>query len=261
MGDWRILACCNDRATLAANLAASDDVRRKPDRLLVEEGAPSASIGVNALMGHVSTQYCVVAHQDVYLPNGWIARLLSAIRDIESRDSSWGVIGVYGVRPNGGHVGRVWSSGLGREIGAPFVGPIVVGSLDELVLVINQAQELRFDERLPGFHLYGTDIVQTSLSQGRSTYVVDAPVVHNSLPVRSLSGDYMTAYRYMIRKWRAQLPIFTPVAPLQRPAMIQKFRNLRRSASRITRRGAPQFAGSNAPRPDPAAIARRLGYE
>ncbi|MEL7466316.1 MAG: glycosyltransferase [Pseudomonadota bacterium] len=259
MSSWRILVLCNDRATLAANLAASDDVRSRPDALVVEDNAPSAAIGINALLARTPERYAIVAHQDVYLPKGWIARLLSAISEIERDDPNWGVLGVYGVRTDGEHAGRVWSSGIGRVIGAPLAAPTPVGSLDELLLVVNQTAELRFDEDLPGFHLYGTDIVQSALRMGRRSYVIDAPVVHNSQPVRSLSGAYMAAYRHMCRKWRGELPIETAVATLRRPVFLQSLRNIRRSrAVRARLRDAPS---ADAARPDPALIARRLGFE
>lgn len=261
MGDWRILVCTNDRATLDANLRASDDLQQHSDNLLVAENPPSASIGVNGMLDRVNADYAVIAHQDVYLPRGWIDALEDAILRIEATDRDWGVIGVYGVRPDGVHVGRVWSSGLGREVGEAFDTPVRVGSLDELLLVVNMSAGLRFDEKLPGFHLYGADIVQIANAAGKSAYVIHAPVVHNSLPVVSLSGSYMTAYRYMCRKWRARLPIHTPVATIRRPVFLQVARNIRRSGLRRDRGYAARMAEYDAFRTNPAGLARKLGYE
>lgn len=261
MSDWRVLVCTNDRATLDANLRASDDLRRNPENLLVAENPQSASIGANDLLSRSTGKYSIIAHQDVYLPKNWVGTLLDTIGRIERTDRDWGVLGVYGVQPDGAHAGRVWSSGLGREVGAPFDAPVAVGSLDELLLVVNMAAELRFDEALPGFHLYGTDIVQIARAAGKSAYVIHAPVVHNSVPVVSLSGAYMTAYRYMARKWRAHLPIHTAVATIRRPVLLQVARNIRRSGLRRDRGYQARVAAFDEFRKDPASLARRLGYE
>ena len=49
-------------------------------------------------------------------------------------------------------------------------------SVDELLIVLRIGSGLRFDERLPGFHLHGTDIVQSALHRGLGAFAIDAPV-------------------------------------------------------------------------------------
>ena len=95
---------------------------------------------------------------------------------------------------------------------------------------------------------------------GKGAYVVDAPVVHNSVPTPGLRGGYMRAYDYMRRKWRARLPITTPVTRITRLGWylrLQDMRTFRFNARRMRR----IRAATAAPRPDPQGIARKMGYE
>ena len=197
----------------------------------------------------------VFTHQDVYLPKGWCDRLWTAIEALEARREKWGVLGIVGIDEGGALVGRCWSNGLHREINARRPALTRVQSIDELVIVLRRASGLRFDEELPGFHLYGTDIVQSVIAAGFGAYVFDAPVVHNSLPVSRLDGPYSQAYRYMQNKWKSRLPIATAVVSITRfgwPLLNWKLHNLiRRSRRRrVTQRCA-----------FPAGVARELGYE
>lgn len=210
---YGVVAAVNNEQVLADNLAASP---------LFGRGVPfagmrcytSAGLAYNAGLDATDADIVIFAHQDVYLPSHWLEQLQSGIRAIEEVDERWAVIGVYGVEPDGRHIGHCWSRGLGRTLGERFSSPRMIGSIDEIVIVLRRSSGLRFDERLPGFHLYGTDIVQAALASGHSAYVVHAPVIHNSNPVRTLAGAYSKAYRYMRRKWRDRLPIATTIVTL-----------------------------------------------
>lgn len=61
---------------------------------------------------------------------------------------------------DGRNAGLVWSNGLGREVRGVCEMPAQAISFDEVVLILRKDSGIRFDEQLPGFHLYGTDIVQ-----------------------------------------------------------------------------------------------------
>lgn len=58
--------------------------------------------------------------------------------------------------------------------------PVAIASLDELLLIIRRGANVGFDPELLRFHLYGTDVVLTAYSQGKSAYVMDIPAIHNS---------------------------------------------------------------------------------
>lgn len=260
MMDWCCIAAINDTAVLKANLAVSPALVAEPARLILLRNQPSASIAYNAGLDATTARICVFAHQDVYLPLGWQDRLADHVARLDRLDPGWAVIGLFGVDRGGGHVGRVWSTGIGREIGARFSDPIPVQSLDELVIVVNRDSGIRFDPDLPSFHLYATDIVQTAVSAGKGAYVIDAPVVHNSVPTPGLRGGYMQAYDHMRRKWRAQLPIVTPVTRITRLGWHLRWQDLRKFRFNALRMKRIRVAAS-LPRPDPKGIARTLGYE
>lgn len=252
-----IVVAVNDEAILARNLRASPDARAVPVVELWSQ--PSASVAYNLGASEASAEVLVFAHQDVYLPAGWMDRLHAAIDEVVRRHGDWGVLGVYGLRSDGTHVGHCWSSGLQRELGSRFAEPCAIVSADELVLVVNGRSGLQFDPALPGFHLYGTDIVQSSLQRGLGAFAVHNPVVHNSRRVRTLAGAYTTSYRYMQRKWRSRLPIPTSVIALTRlgiPLLNHRVRTRLRRAL-----GSETCAVGTALPMGGADISRRLGYE
>jgi hypothetical protein len=259
--DWCCIAAVNDEAVFAANLAASPALRALPGRLMAIRGAASAGAAYNRGLDATAAALVVFAHQDVYLPRGWQDRLAAGIAAVGRADPDWAVAGLFGRRRDGRYAGHVWTSGLGRELGGPFAAPEPVASLDELVIVLRRDSGLRFDEGLPGFHLYGADIVQTALAAGRGAYVIDAPVVHNSVPVRTLAGAFLKAHDHMRRKWRARLPILTTVGPVTRFGVKIRLQILRRYGLGRRRAEALRAADQLRPRRDPAEIARALGYE
>ena len=250
-----VAAAVNDEAVLRANLAVSPlcvDTGIPP---VSEKGHRSAAGAYNHALDGDPADIIVFAHQDVYLPDGWEHKLLSAIGTLEAEGRDWAILGIVGVDAHGVLVGRSWSNGLQFEIEKRVSHPTPVQSIDELVIVLRRASGLRFDAELPGFHLYGTDIVQSALAAGLGAYVFDGPVVHNSLPVSRLDGSYCRAYRYMQRKWKARLPIETTVVPITRfgwPLLSWRVRNWIRGSRRS--QGTQRCAS-------PARVAQELGYE
>lgn len=207
ISDFSIAAAVNDRQILAGCLERSPDVVSGALNLKTYEGYASASAALNAGLDGCAAEIIILAHQDVYLPRGWLASLISRIDELERDHPNWAVLGLYGRKPLGDEVGLVWSSGLGRLVGQGGFGVAEAVTLDELVLIVRRASGLRFDEDIPGFHLYGTDIVMQGRAQNLPSFVIEAPAIHNSRPVRTLTGAYARAYRYMQRKWRKSLPL------------------------------------------------------
>jgi len=205
--DFSAAAAVNNREILEACLRRSPDIASGSLGLKIYEGYSSAASALNAGLDESSAAIVIFAHQDVYLPSGWLSRLVAQIDKLERSHPNWGVLGLYGRRVEGTEVGLVWSSGLGRVVGEGGFAPTEAVTLDELILVVRRDSGLRFDEGIPGFHMYGTDIVMQGRVRGIPSFVVDAPAVHNSRPVRALTGAYADAYRYMQRKWRRHLPL------------------------------------------------------
>lgn len=206
LSDLCIVVASNDEACLQRNLLASPLVAAGV-AVHVERGAPSASVAYNCGLAATSAPLVIFAHQDVWFPPGWEQRLADAITQIEARGAAWALLGPFGMSVDGRHLGDVWSTSLGRRVGHAVTQPEPVQSFDELAFVMRRSAGLRFDEALPLWHFYGTDIVQTALAAGQGAYVFDAPVVHNDGFKARLGDDFTQGYDFIRRKWRAKLPI------------------------------------------------------
>ncbi|ANY19421.1 ATP synthase subunits region ORF 6 [Tsuneonella dongtanensis] len=211
-----VVAAVNDEAILANNLLRSPMIAEGRAAFHAYRGAHSASSAYNRGIDETSAEVVVFAHQDVFLPERWEADLRRAIALVASRDPDWAVIGGWGIDGAGKHAGHVWSSGLGRRLGGRFSDPVEAQCIDEYVIVLRRASGLRFDEGLPGFHLYAADIVLRAREAGLRSWIADIPAVHNSRTVRGFNGGYTDAWRFMQSKWRAHLPIETLTVPIVR---------------------------------------------
>lgn len=206
-----IIAAVNDDQSLAQNLVASEMVRSGAVQVHAERGAKSASIAYNRGLDATDAPIVIFAHQDVYFPPGWETALSKVIEQVEAQDPNWGLIAPFGISEAAEHIGQVWSTSLGSVIGRDTQGPEKAQSYDELVIVMRRASGLRFDDAMPQFHLYGTDIVQTAQQKGLGAYVCNLPVVHNDGFHDRLRSDFADAYHFLRKKWSTKLPLRTPV--------------------------------------------------
>jgi hypothetical protein len=248
-------AAVNDREVLATCLAHSPDVAARRMSLATYEGCRSAAEAYNRALDGSAADVVLLVHQDVYLPAGFHDHLLAQLEALAAADPDWAVAGVIGIDPEGVVRGQTWSSGIGALVGEPVDGPVEVVTLDEVFLAVRRASGVRFDETMPGFHLYAADAVQAARARGQRSYVLPLPLVHHSKPVVRLDAGYRRAYRFMQRKWRAALPLPNLVCPIEATGLALLRRDLR---LRWRNRGRTLRA---APTEDPAAIARRLGME
>jgi hypothetical protein len=254
-----VVAAVNDDKVLARNLLRSPMLAAPDVRLHIQRGHRTAGSAYNAAIRASTQALIVLAHQDVYIPAPWRERITAITARLSAADPNWGVLGCYGITGERRHVGYVWSSGLNRVLGEPAFASTEVDSVDELLIVLRRSAGLMFDENLPGFHLYGTDIVQTARAAGRSAYVVCAPVVHNSRPVPFLPRDYLAAHAFLRRKWKHRLPIQNCIAPIVASPIPQLRRKLRCWAETIRRGAAGQARVDR--HFDAVEISQRLQFE
>ena len=212
--DFCVIAAVDNDRILAECLAASPDVASGALPLTVIRGAGSMAEAYNAGLAQTEAAICLFAHQDVYLPAGFLDRAADRMNSLESDAPEWMVAGPYGVRKDGSHIGRVWDVNMGRELGERGFAPTSVESLDELLLILKRQPGCVFDPALPHFHLYGTDLVQTAWATGHSAWAVELPVVHNNRPYSSFGAGYVAGYKYVRRKWRRRLPLFTTICEI-----------------------------------------------
>ena len=250
--DFCAIAAVDNERVLDVCLKRSPDIASQSLPLITITGAPNMAAAYNEALGKTGARICVFLHQDVYLPAGWLERAVVRLNALSAFAPDWMVAGGFGVTKAGEGVGRVWDVTMGLELGAPLDKPVAVGSFDEYMLILRREEPFAFDEALPHFHLYGTDLAQTALAKGRSAWVVDLPVVHNNRPIVSLGGGYTLAYKYARRKWHANLPIYTTVCALSNnPLSLWRARWHRRHAKR-----RPDDVSA-----DSVAVARGAGYE
>jgi glycosyltransferase involved in cell wall biosynthesis len=173
-------------------------------------GFVSAGAAYNAGIRRAGGEVLVFAHQDVYLPPEWDSQVAAAVSRLSQSDPNWAVLGVFGITRDSKPQGHIYCTGLQRGFGQPFSQPVPCASLDEVILVLRRSANLTFDEQLPGFHFYGTDICFEASQRGLNSYVIPAFCIHNTQGLKFLPWAFWRGYLYMRRKWRHQLPIKTP---------------------------------------------------
>jgi hypothetical protein len=252
-----IHVCCvaNQQNTLVRDLKRSPEIASGRVPVSIIWNASAASAAYCDAASRIGAAILVFAHQDVFFPDGWFARLEAACRRLDALDPSWAVAGLCGMTRDGQFIGHLWDAGLGSLCGGPFDPPREVASLDEVVLIVRRASGILFDPQLPSFHLYGTDIVLEARKAGMRSYVLDLPLIHNSKPSVDLDDTYLAAYRFMVRKWKALLPWPTIIVPLSRNPWPLLFRRIRLRYKALLR------ASTLHPRLEyPEAKARELGF-
>lgn len=179
-------------------------------------GFASAGAAYNAGIRESSGEVMVFAHQDVYLPDGWDQSLASALSQLCTTDPNWAVLGIFGIGSDGQPRGHMYCTGLQKILGKPFNSPVPCDSLDEFVLILKRSACLTFDEQVPGFHFYATDICLQAQQAGLSSYIIPGFCIHNTQGMNFLPWSFWRGYLYMRRKWRQRLPIKTPCINITR---------------------------------------------
>jgi hypothetical protein len=178
-----------------------------PDRVIVQEGFSSASLGYNDAIEKSKTDLIVFAHQDVYFPKDWLSDVDRSLKILEKSDPDWGVLGGWGINRQGMGVGFVHSVGLG-VLGQPFEHPAAVDTLDEFILIMRKSSGLKFDPTLPHFHFYGMDICMSARKNKKSCYAISAFSVHNT-SYGFLSQEFFSCYWHVKKRWKEVLPVRT----------------------------------------------------
>jgi SAM-dependent methyltransferase len=202
------VACSNDNTQLQNNLAASPCFRDGRHELVVVTDASSAGDGINRGIAMARHPLVAVVHQDIYIPEGWIARLQSQWQTASQQFGPLGIAGVFGVSQQDGgpqRTGRVIDAH--RLIAQPYALPAKAESLDEIVLVFPKETPIRLDPAL-GWHNYGTDAVLQAEALGLPAAILDAPCLHNSR-FAGLKGDFVQSAQALAAKYPAPRPLHT----------------------------------------------------
>jgi hypothetical protein len=206
---WSIICAVNNQSVLRSCLLKSPDIQSATE-VILQTGYSSAAAAYNSAIQKADTDLLVFVHQDVYLPPGWADYVQRALEWLSTRDPNWGVLGVWGVTESNDRAGHLYWTGAQGAPWKPFDGVKEVTSLDEVVLILRKSSGLRFDERLPGFHLYGSDICLEACRRGMKCYAVPAFCIHNTNEHNFLPFEFWKCCLFIRRKWRLALPITTP---------------------------------------------------
>ncbi len=217
--NFDVVCASHNDTILNANLARSPMFQNGSVKLHLERGAPSAGVAYNAAIDATTAPYIVFAHHDVYFPKGWETQLAARIAELDAHDPNWALFGSFGVGLDHSHIGPVWSSSIGLIVGRVPVTPTEVQSFDEMVIILRRASGIRFDANLPGWHMYGTDIVTTARAKGLHAYAGALPTIHNDRYHEALKEDFVECYQYMRSKWRDRLPLRTPIIKISRSGL------------------------------------------
>lgn len=198
----------HDDKVLGENLLRSDAFIYV--RLYIQSGYDNISKAYNEAKTKCITVY---VHHDVYLPPQFIEDIQTALKQMQSIDANWGVIGVCGVKLIDGKkqiFGNI--NDRGKEWGAPLPEPTEVDTLDEMLLITHG--DFKFDENLPQ-DFYGSDICMQAKQQGRKNYVVNAYCFHNSSRLLGARTEsFYKSQEYFKNKWKEYLPLATTCALL-----------------------------------------------
>jgi hypothetical protein len=174
--------------------------RLNADQFIPIEGAVSQSAALNEGIDRADNDICVLCHQDVIFPSGWVETLVLP--------ESFGICGVWGVSLSGKMVGHVveprghWKSG---------VLPEKAQSVDELLMIVKKSSGLRFDEALNGWHLSGADLCLQALDKGLKIYVIDNCVRHLSMGM--IDSEFMRWKSFIENKWKCKSPVRNFITP------------------------------------------------
>jgi hypothetical protein len=129
----------------------------------------------------------VFLHPDVILPAEWYQGFMQKLDLIEATDPNWGVLGTAGVPLAFGtehgklqpRVASCISDCL--QIYTTGIDSLPVQSLDEALMILRRNTPLTFDAHLPGFDLYGMDIVMSARKLGMVSYLLNIPLRHKTV--------------------------------------------------------------------------------
>ncbi|MEV8235658.1 glycosyltransferase [Rhodococcus sp. NPDC077669] len=255
LDDIQVVAAVNDTRVLDFCLRRSPAIASGEVPLEIIQGCRRPAEAFNPRLQNASYKVLIFIHQDVYLPAPFFTRLLGQLNNLADDDPEWAVIGAVGIDSENKIYGQAWSSGSGKVVGVSCSGHHKVESLDEVLLAVRVASGVQFDDNFPGFHLYGTDLVQTAQRRGLNSYAVPMQIVHHSKRLANLAGSYRQTYKYCRRKWSNELPVPTLFGGINRtPIALLR-------ADRFVRRNNDWKKDRPEPTGDPKQIAIQLGYE
>lgn len=207
---FSIVCAVNKPRVCLENLIKSKGIYYEHD-LQLKMGYDSVSKAYNDAIPKCTENVIIFVHQDVFLPHDFFPELIISIGKLCYSD--WGVLGVAGMQQN-----HLSANVLDRSylLRTHEMKPQQVDTLDELILIIKKDtfNHIKFDEKIPHHHLFGTDICLQARTRGMKNFVIDAFCHHNSSLV-TLPPCYNESENYIRNKWPNELPIYTTCSTIE----------------------------------------------
>ena len=200
---FSIATLVNDEAQYSAMVASfrAGGFTGPEVEFLAARSAPSASLGLNALLARARGDIVILCHQDVRLLADQRDELEHRLAELSGRDPGWALAGnAGGVAPGQLAMSITDPHGRGRRMGTL---PARVMSLDENFIVVRAEAGIRLSRDLDGFHLYGADICLVADVLGWSAWVIDFHIEHLSPGKKDAS--FALAERRFRAKWSRAL--------------------------------------------------------
>ena len=217
-----VLCATNNALQYQNNLAVSPDLLQEntPHQLLALYQAPNIAVALAEGIKHCQHTWIVLAHQDVYLPQGWLADVQHAWHMAEQKlGRAIGVAGVAGMVQNA--AGDFDFAGCAMDRIYTFLHsadqlPAQAHSLDELVLVYRRDRFIPELNPELGFHYYATDSVFKAEAAGFIGAILPVPCLHNTSRYDTTDNDADVQQKSQIFRqiWQHRLPIRTTIAHL-----------------------------------------------
>ncbi len=209
MSTIAFLSLVNDRAQFDASQASlRASAQPFPEWMMVEPNKRgwNAAQGLNHGFDHLAADWIVCVHQDVLFPAGFWQRFTAALAALPASTALAGLVGCERSDRFRGHIvdpnGHCYWPSL----------PHAVLTLDEVLIAVRKASELRFCPDVPGFHCYGADLCFEADARGLEVAAIDAPLVH--LSTGKLDPAYERASQWLMAKWGARFGHVLPTPAL-----------------------------------------------
>lgn len=142
-----------------------------------ENNIYDAYCGLNILKKRASGQYIIFCHQDIEILANGFTQLNERITEITKLNLKWAVLSNCGAKKVKEYALCVLE-GDGKDRNTKNF-PMEVYSVDEHFFLIKNNQELKFsEEKLEGYHLYGTDICLQAILHGYKCYAIEFKLKH-----------------------------------------------------------------------------------
>ena len=134
--------------------------------------------GLNLFLQRAQGKYIILCHQDILLHDHNRLDLSQRIRQLDSIDPKWGILG------NAGGINLKWvamhvTQKSGKRLKEELL-PLKTMTVDENFMLVKNDANLAFSSNLAGFHMYGTDMCLIADVLGYSAYVIDFNLLHKS---------------------------------------------------------------------------------